>query len=225
MNFRNLSKISQVKPNKIYEKDDLEISFYENYSRPITCLVEFEKELLFVFPVIDIIKVKDINIQQIKDQIALLASEELYVNNKHFMITKKYCEKVLRMLIEDGISEDINVKINKLENLHKDELKEFEDNKFKILEDLKNRGLEVKFSCDKRYNEDRYQFKLKDYELVTVYIVTDYPTDWTITGSSTEYQIYNAIDVITLLQLKLRRPLMEEDFIGEVLDTVNKKPN
>ena len=111
-----------------------------------------------------------------------------------------------------------------IEKLHKDELKEFEDNKFKVLQDLKNRGLEVKFSCDEKYHEDNYQFKLKD-KTINIFIVTDYPTGWTILSDSTEYETYNAIDVITLLEVKLGRPLMEEDFIGEVLDTINKKPN
>lgn len=224
MNFRNLSKISQVEPSKVYEEDYLKISFYENYSHSITCLVEFHRETLFVFPILDVVKVKDINIHQIKDQIALLASEELYVNNKHIMLIKEDCRNLLRMLIEGGISEDIIARINKLDKLHKDELKEFEDNKYKVLQDLKSRGLDVRFSCNEKYHEDIYEFKLKD-KTVTVYITTDYPSSFTITDSSTEYETYNAIDVITLLEMKLKRPLMEEDFIGEVLDTINKKPN
>lgn len=140
------------------------------------------------------------------------------------MLIKEDCKKVLRMLVEDGISEDINARINKLDKLHKDELKEFEDNKYKVLQDLKNRGLEVKFSSNEKYHEDTYQFKVKD-KTVNVFITTDYPLGFTITDSSTEYETYNAIDVITLLEMKLGRPLTEEDFIGEVLDTINKKPN
>ena len=223
MNFKNLSKIFQAEPNKVYNERGLKFNFYENYSHFVICLVEFRGETLFIFPVVNITEVKDINIQQIKEQTALLASEEMYVHDKHVMVIKSPCKRILSKLIEGGISENIQNKINKLEKLHKDEIKEFEDNKFKVLQDLTNRGLEVKFSNDEKY-KDTYEFELKD-GTISVSVVTEYPSNRAINGSSTEYQIYNANDIIALLEMKLGRPLMKEDFIGEVLDTIDKKPN